>query len=441
MPRRALRCLVDINIHAITCPGVWLPRRDDVYLNISLFNQLRRTQLTTPAFPILFHEKFKFDKVFHYAFEPAQVADSLSEMEILIELIQESDMYEGGKLLAYYRGNARNFLYPYPSYSPSYGPQDREILMERSLDFPKSLGISPKLEFSTKTVIKETAAPLLDSNCAYESDVPLYSARGCNVAGRESRRRSRSRSRGRRSTKRSSVSRPTIASIYRCRSVSPSVARRLEALDLDDYCGVSDDDKPPFVVRKVDSHQLIGRTPGTVKPRRGRKGHRSISPRRPVTTQSGYSSFYDEYLSDQGSRPWGRIRTVVRENGEEPYPMYRLRGSGRYAEPDSDDSEVMALTGVNGTYRRSFSPYHHTHNSAAYRSTSPAAYRSTSPGLYRSTSPAAYRTSLRDRFDERPWSPTRSALISGRVDNALKRNRSLERLDRLHYPYSYSTYY
>ena len=55
-------------------------------------------------------------------------------------------------------------------------------------------------------------------------------------------------------------------------------------------------------------------------------------------------------------------------------------------------------------------------------------------GLYtrpRTTSPLLYRSSLSDRFDERPWSPAKSELISNRVERALRRNRSLERLDHL----------
>ena len=47
----------------ISCPGVYLPHRNDVYLSISLFRQYRRTQLSGPTFPLLYHEKFRFDKV------------------------------------------------------------------------------------------------------------------------------------------------------------------------------------------------------------------------------------------------------------------------------------------------------------------------------------------------------------------------------------------
>lgn len=67
-----------------------------------------------------------------------------TDMKILIELIQLSDIYAGGRLLAYYEGSARDFLYPFPSYSATYGTTDRELLLERSLDFPVSSWVASK---------------------------------------------------------------------------------------------------------------------------------------------------------------------------------------------------------------------------------------------------------------------------------------------------------
>ena len=63
----------------------------------------------------------------------------LSDVNIRIELVQEFGMYEDGRLLAWYESPARDFLYPYPSYSSSYGTHGRELLLERTLSFPVSL--------------------------------------------------------------------------------------------------------------------------------------------------------------------------------------------------------------------------------------------------------------------------------------------------------------
>ena len=53
-------------------------------------------------------------------------------------------------------------------------------------------------------------------------------------------------------------------------------------------------------------------------------------------------------------------------------------------------------------------------------------------------SPVRYYSTYRDVYGERPWSPTHSQIIHDRVERALRRNRSLERLDRLrsYYPYT-----
>jgi len=61
------------------------------------------------------------------------------DLNVRIELVQESLTYEEGRLLAWFESPARDFLYPYPSYSASYGTHDRELLLERTLAFPVCL--------------------------------------------------------------------------------------------------------------------------------------------------------------------------------------------------------------------------------------------------------------------------------------------------------------
>lgn len=79
MPRRkALKVVVDVELHAVclrlqlsvlsypsyichffqvTCPGVFLPDRQDVFIDIDIFGHRKRTQCHPPVFPFLFHEK------------------------------------------------------------------------------------------------------------------------------------------------------------------------------------------------------------------------------------------------------------------------------------------------------------------------------------------------------------------------------------------------
>jgi len=65
----------------------------------------------------------------------------LPDINIRIELVQETDTYEDGRLLAWYESSARYFLYPYPTYTSSYGTHDRELLLERTLAFPVRLSL------------------------------------------------------------------------------------------------------------------------------------------------------------------------------------------------------------------------------------------------------------------------------------------------------------
>jgi len=69
------------------------------------------------------------------------------DVRIRIELVQESDSYEDGRLLAWFESSARDFLYPYPSYSSSYGTHGRELLLERTLSFPVRSSHMTKMQF------------------------------------------------------------------------------------------------------------------------------------------------------------------------------------------------------------------------------------------------------------------------------------------------------
>lgn len=47
----------------VTCPGVHLPEKDDVYLSVCLMNQYRQSECLPAVFPLLFREKMRFEKV------------------------------------------------------------------------------------------------------------------------------------------------------------------------------------------------------------------------------------------------------------------------------------------------------------------------------------------------------------------------------------------
>ncbi|ESP00453.1 hypothetical protein LOTGIDRAFT_157663 [Lottia gigantea] len=114
MPRRAVRCLVDLN------------------LNATYFTSL----------------------------EVEDVSDLLQDELVVIELLQLSEYSDGAVHLATYTNNVRDFLYPYETNKTTFVSRDRDIFLERTVAFP---GISPKLEFSSRVALKESYSEELDA--------------------------------------------------------------------------------------------------------------------------------------------------------------------------------------------------------------------------------------------------------------------------------------
>jgi len=147
---------VEIVAHGVSCPGAYLARRDDIYVTISLFGQTRRTLFSSSLFPLLFNDKFYFEKVFYGAYTAGQVTDDLANHLVTVELIQCSDLLSGDVLLAEYTCSALDLLYPYTTYSAQYGVNHREIVMDKTFDLHGSF--SPRFEFSSYVDI--TSRPL-----------------------------------------------------------------------------------------------------------------------------------------------------------------------------------------------------------------------------------------------------------------------------------------
>ncbi|KAL6071369.1 hypothetical protein STEG23_006217, partial [Scotinomys teguina] len=152
--------------------------------------------------------------------------------------------------LAYYEENTRDFLFPEPKLTSSHLGMHRELLMKTAIDFP---GIAPKLEFSTRTAIRECMIPnrnrFFEEKC--KSQRPLSKSRGQKAPTNN------------RKTKPREKSPDHFPKGTQFRVLSPSSPRRLllhqpTKLNLGKSFRLPGERKPPFVVRHVDSENPFG---------------------------------------------------------------------------------------------------------------------------------------------------------------------------------------
>ncbi|XP_063770045.1 spermatogenesis associated 6-like protein isoform X2 [Pseudophryne corroboree] len=240
-----LKVVVELQIHAVTCPGVFLANKNDIFLSVHILGQSKETRSLPAVFPLLFHEKMRFEKVFRKPIDPAAVVQVLEKYTAVFELIQLRRV--GEEVLATYTENHREFLFPEPKLTPAYPGVDRELLMKTASGFP---GIAPKIEFSSSTTIKEKPND-------FQNKHPSMKAQSRRSLPNSPSRKSRTPTKSYSSPEKS-YSSPTTSSKYR--SPSPYTQKRmcelnndneqrLAHLSLGNYEFKSDaDSRPPFLV-------------------------------------------------------------------------------------------------------------------------------------------------------------------------------------------------
>lgn len=151
-----MRCTVKFFLDQVTCPGtLHLPDRNPVYLTIFLFGRFQKSPRVYPSFPMCFTTKIKFQRLFTNAKTPEQVLEILEDETILIELRQYTKGLKGGRILAEFEESTRSFLFPMPSYIPKRNHLKRDVLLNRTDNFPIGKGLDPQFIFRTKTYIEE----------------------------------------------------------------------------------------------------------------------------------------------------------------------------------------------------------------------------------------------------------------------------------------------
>ncbi|NXN83862.1 SPAT6 protein, partial [Bombycilla garrulus] len=143
----------------ITCPGVQLKDKEQLYLSVFVLGQYNKTECVPAVFPLFFQEKLVFEKAFANIADPADLVKLLEFDTALLELIQLVPPV--GKVLATYEENTRDFLFPDPKLTHGRRGLEREILMKRS---PFFTGIAPKLRFSTICLISDSPLSLGESH-------------------------------------------------------------------------------------------------------------------------------------------------------------------------------------------------------------------------------------------------------------------------------------
>ncbi|NXS56520.1 SPAT6 protein, partial [Brachypteracias leptosomus] len=118
----------------ITCPGVLLKDKEELYLSVSVLGQYKRTQCVPAAFPLFFQEKLVFEKAFTDIADPGDLV-KLLERRFCFLCILLCIFFSVGKILATYQENTRDFLFPDPKLTRGHHGLDREILMKRSSSF------------------------------------------------------------------------------------------------------------------------------------------------------------------------------------------------------------------------------------------------------------------------------------------------------------------
>ncbi|XP_076643147.1 uncharacterized protein LOC143353584 isoform X2 [Halictus rubicundus] len=153
MAGKGSRVKVRLDLHAVTCPGVWLCPSGKVALRITSLGSTLESHRVSPIFPLLFHNEFNFKKTFTRLAGLTELQRKLEQETIRAELIQWLGPCNRVVALATFETNLADVLYPVSRCKRLLPGVDVDLLMDPTRSFPGI--IAPKIEISTRTVIEE----------------------------------------------------------------------------------------------------------------------------------------------------------------------------------------------------------------------------------------------------------------------------------------------
>ncbi|KAM4774305.1 spermatogenesis-associated protein 6 isoform 2-T3 [Cyanocitta cristata] len=387
MPRKALRCVLQLELRSITCPGVLLKDKQELYLSVFVLGQYKKTQCVPAVFPLFFQEKLVFEKAFANIVDPGDLVKLLEFDTAILELIQLVPPV--GKVLATYEENTRDFLFPDPKLTHGHRGLEREILMKRS---PFFTGIAPKLKFSTISLISDSLLSSGRSHIQADTNWVHHSTPKGKMHSKVPKKSPPPSEKGRQSSAVRSYEQPTIAS--KSRSPSPYTKRRmcelseearqrLAHLNLGPHEFRRDTDKPPFVIRRVG------------QPSPGAKLHTWWSPR------------------ESTAEAWTKAPS-------DPSPLASYRP--KKAEAKSTRGKGLGSSAASKEDVSSDPPNRESHSAASLEHPAPPAVQE--PSL----TSVLNRSSLRERFSTGWPSPANGDEIHKRVKNILRTHSARQRL-------------
>lgn len=109
-------------------------------LRLDILDFCAETRRISPIFPLLFHDRFTFSKIFAQIASLAELQRSLEQELLYVELIQwTTPAHRRGITLATFETNLADLLYPASCFKGLLAGVDVDLLMEPTKCFPVRL--------------------------------------------------------------------------------------------------------------------------------------------------------------------------------------------------------------------------------------------------------------------------------------------------------------